>query len=73
MKIMCQLCDYLFLLISYVKSISIYKLLVDTLSLMCLACCVAERLVVFFWTLQYTYVEMKLFVNIYRKVIWNFL
>ena len=44
MKIMCQLCDYLFfLLISYLRSIVIYKLLVDTLSLMCLACCVAER------------------------------
>ena len=44
---MCQLCDYLFLLISYLGSISIYKLLVDTLLPMCLACCVAERVGLF--------------------------
>ena len=47
MKIMCQLCDYLFLVISCLGIISIYKLLVGTLSLMCLACCVAERVGLF--------------------------
>ena len=41
---MCQLCDYLFLLINYLRSISIYNFLVDTSSLICQACYVAERL-----------------------------
>ena len=39
---MCQF-DYILLLISYLRTISIYKLLVVALFLMCLACCVAFR------------------------------
>ena len=72
MKILCQLYDYLFLLISCLRSISVYKSLVDTSSLMCLACYMA-KIVGFFgggelWGC-YIYVWRKLNVNIYPKII----
>ena len=38
MKIICQLYEHLILLINYLRSVSIYKLLVNILCAMCLAC-----------------------------------
>ena len=55
--------------ISYLRNISIYKLLVHTSSLMCLACYVAERVGFMFRYCRAIYVLMKLCVSIYPKVI----
>ena len=69
MKIMCLLYDYLFLLISYLRSISIYKLLVDTLSLMCLACCMAEKLGLFLDTvgMVHLYLDESLCKHLFKS------